>query len=156
MRSSGPFLHPPEANPHLRVLHKVLSTNLCQMPAGYQGVAYHDASSLHETPWHGRRVFTRRLCGLTGADSPECVACLLLSEARMTDPMGCCRTTTIACPAEETNQGGRFATQLEAVWFAAHLADQEPSVAHIAGEWVVTVACEAARGAHGLPAASRA
>lgn len=122
------------------------------MPAGYQEVPYHDASSLHESPWRGRRVCTRILCGLTVADAPECVACLLPSDARMVDLMGSCAVAAVGWPAEGTSQEARFATQLEAVWFAAHLADQEPSVARVAGEWVVTVPYETAREARGLPA----
>jgi hypothetical protein len=58
--------------------------------------------------------------------------------------------------AETATELARFATQLEAAWFAAHLADREPSVAHLAGEWVVTVPCETVRETRGLPAAAGA
>lgn len=34
----------------------------------------------------------------------------------------------------------QFATELEAMWFAIHLADQHPTIARIGGAWVVSVA----------------
>jgi hypothetical protein len=102
------------------------------------------------------RLHEQRVRFLPGGHLRECVAYLLPFAPCMVDQLGCREAGTVVRSAGEASQGARFATQLEAVWFAAHLPDQEPRVAHIAGEWVVMVLGETAWEARGLPADSDA
>ena len=119
------------------------------MPARYQG-------TLTTTP---RRITKLRdVAGPTAYRPafPERVAYLLPGEAGMVRRIEYSAAAAAAWSTGAACQRASFATQLEAAWFAAHLADQEPRVARIAGAWVVTVPNEPARGARGLPAASGA